>query len=122
MDAGVAFCAQTLPLLIPVAATVLWLALPRPDKWRLALHTIVGLGLTAALVLLVGSLHNDPRPFVVDPSQPALFPHPPDNGFPSDHTAYAGAIALLVMLVRRRLGTALLVLSLVGGLAPFSAP
>lgn len=121
MAALTEFCAQILPLLVFAVAIGGWLFVPGRDKGRLAVRAIVGLTLTAALVLLAGFVHEDPRPFVVDPSHPALFTHPADNGFPSDHTAYAAAIALLVALVKPRLGVALLGLSVVAGLARVGA-
>lgn len=121
MDPLIVFCAQTLPLVPPTVAAVVWFLLPRPQKWGLAVRAVLALGLTAALVLAAGSLHDDPRPFTLDPSHPALFPHAVDNGFPSDHTAYAAAVSLLVLTVRRRLGIVLLAFSVVGGLARVAA-
>ncbi len=117
MDRLVVLCAQLLPLLPPAVAVVLWLRWPRDGKFDLGLRALLAVGLTAALVLAAGLVHQDPRPFVVDPSQPALFPHSADNGFPSDHTAYAAAVALLIAGFRRRLGLALLFMAVVGGLA-----
>ena len=52
---------------------------------------------------MAAHLHTDPRPFVSD-GTPALFPHPADNGFPSDHSAAAGLLAVLVARHRRVLG------------------
>jgi membrane-associated phospholipid phosphatase len=81
--------AQHLPLLIPVAAGVIWLFLARPDKVRLAVQAVVALVVAFVLIQLAAAIHTDPRPFVVDPSIKPLFAHPADNGFPSDHTALA---------------------------------
>jgi membrane-associated phospholipid phosphatase len=68
------------------------------------------------LIKLAAAIHTDPRPLVVDPSIKPLFPHPGDNGFPSDHTALGVTIALLVMIYRRWLGTVLLAAAIVVGL------
>lgn len=121
MDRYIALAAQLLPLVPPAAAVVLWLLLPLAGKLDLALRAVVAVAATAVLVLIAGLVHQDPRPFVVDPAHPALFPHPADNGFPSDHTAYAAAVALLIVTIRRRLGVVLLVIAVVGGLARVAA-
>lgn len=121
MDRLIVLCAQLLPLVPPVVAVVLWLRLPRPAKVDLGLRTLLAVSLTAVLVLIAGFLHQDPRPFVVDPAHPALFPHAVDDGFPSDHTAYAATVALLIVGLRRRIGWTLLAFALVGGLARVAA-
>lgn len=121
MDKVIVLCAQLLPLLPPAVAVVLWMRQPRNGKVDLGLRALLAIGLTAGLVLAAGLVHQDPRPFVVDPSHPALFPHSADNGFPSDHTAYAAAVAFLIAGFRRRLGLALLVMAVIGGLARVAA-
>lgn len=121
MDTLVAAVAQYLPLLIPVAAAVVWWLLPPPDKVALAVQAVLALGVAYALITLAGAVHEDPRPFVVDPTQVPLFAHAPDNGFPSDHTALGATVALLVLPYRRRLGALLLVASVVAGLARVAA-
>jgi undecaprenyl-diphosphatase len=121
MDSVIAVGAQVLPIVPPLVAVLVWWRLARGERGRLAVHAVAALFVTAALVLLAGFVHSDPRPFVVDPSHPALFAHSADNGFPSDHTAYAATAALLVALVRRRLGLILLAVALAGGLARVAA-
>lgn len=120
-DALVVVTAQALPLAVVVLAALVWLTLPVRDKLGVALHGLLTLALTAGLVWLAGHLHTDLRPFVVDPSHPALFAHPADNGFPSDHTAFAVAAALVVLAVRRRTGILLAVLGVLGGMARVAA-
>jgi undecaprenyl-diphosphatase len=46
---------------------------------------------------------------VHDPASKPLFPHPADNGFPSDHSAAAGLLTALVVRYRRILGAAVAV-------------
>ena len=113
--------AQYLPLLIPLAAAVIWLFLPRRDKFALAAQAIVSLVIVMGLIQLAASLHSDPRPFVVDPSVHPLFAHPSDNGFPSDHTALAATVALLVMIYRKLLGAVLLAAAITVGVARVAA-
>ncbi|MDQ2758530.1 MAG: phosphatase PAP2 family protein [Actinomycetota bacterium] len=120
-DTLVVVTAQGLPLAVVGLAALVWLTLPVRNKLRVALHGLVTLALTAGLVWLAGRLHTDPRPFAVDPSHPALFAHPADNGFPSDHTAFAVAAAFVVVAVRRRTGILLSLLGVLGGIARVTA-
>jgi membrane-associated phospholipid phosphatase len=121
MDSLVVATAQYLPLGIPLAAGVVWLFLPRRDKFGLAVKTIASLVFVVVLIKLGAAIYTDPRPFVVDPSVKPLFAHAADNGFPSDHTTVAATVALLVMTYRRRLGAVLLALSILAGAARVAA-
>ena len=121
MNSLTAAVAQYLLFLILAAATVIWLRLPRPDKVGLAVQVVVSLAIAVVFVKLAGAVHADPRPFVVDPSVKPLFAHPADNGFPSDHTALAATVALLVMTYRKGLGAVLLAASVVLGAARMAA-
>jgi undecaprenyl-diphosphatase len=121
MDSLIVFVAQYFLYLILAAATVIWLYLPRPDKVSLAAQALISLVIVFLLIKLAAAIYTDPRPFVVDPSIKPLFAHGADNGFPSDHTAVAVTVALLVMLYRRWLGAALLVASIALGAARIAA-
>jgi membrane-associated phospholipid phosphatase len=113
--------AQDLLFLILLAAAVMWLFLPRQDKMVLVVQAMMSLVVMVVLIKLAAAIHTDPRPFVVDPSIKPLFPHPGDNGFPSDHTALGVTVALLVMMYRRWLGTVLLVAAIVVGATRMAA-
>lgn len=121
MDALIAVVAQYLLFAILAVAAVVWLYLSRPDKVGLAAQTIVSLVLVVVLIKLAAAVHTDPRPFVLDPSLKPLFAHGADNGFPSDHTAVAATVALLVMMYRRWIGVGLLAASLLLGAARMAA-
>ena len=121
MNAMIIAIAQYVPLLIPLVAAILWFFLPRRDKFALAAQAMVSLVVAMGLIQLAATVHSDPRPFVVDPSVRALFTHPPDNGFPSDHTALAATVALLVLLYRKRLVAVLLAASIGVGVARVAA-
>lgn len=121
MNTLVVAIAQYLLFLILVAATVIWLYLPRQDKVGMAVQAIVSLVIAVILIKLAGAIHTDPRPFAVDPSIKPLFSHPADNGFPSDHTALAVTVSLLVMIHRRWLGAVLLAASIMLGAARMAA-
>lgn len=117
----IAIAAQVLPFLPVLAAVVVWLLASRSKKKQLAVLAITAAVLATVFIYVAGAVHEDPRPFVADPSRPPLFPHSADNGFPSDHTVYAATAALLVLTVRRRLGAALVVVAAVGGLGRVAA-
>jgi len=117
MNSLIVAVAQYLFFVILAAAAVIWLLLPLPDKVGLAMQAAVSLAIAVVLVKLAGAVHADPRPFVVDPSIKPLFAHPADNGFPSDHTALAATVALVVMTYRKGLGAVLLAASLILGAA-----
>jgi len=107
--------AQYLLFFVLAAATIFWLFLPRLDKVGLAVQAIVSVVIVVALIKVAAMMYTDPRPFVVDPSIRPLFAHSADNGFPSDHTAVAATVALLVMIYHRWFGAILLAASLVLG-------
>ncbi|MGC1177386.1 MAG: phosphatase PAP2 family protein, partial [Candidatus Saccharimonadales bacterium] len=70
--------------------------------------------LTLLLVKLATSLHQDPRPFIRDGVKP-YFASSTDNGFPSDHTAFSALIGFVVLGYSRKLGIALVLVSLLIG-------
>ena len=121
MDALIVAVSQYLLYFILAAAAVAWLYLPRPDKVGMAAQAIVAVVIMVVLIKFAAAIYTDPRPFVVDPSIKPLFAHPADNGFPSDHTALAATVALLVMMYRRWLGALLLAASIVVGAARMAA-
>jgi len=98
--------AQYLLFGMALLAGLMWLILEGPEKVRLAAEAVIGLVVLGLGIWILGSLHVDPRPFVQDPSTVALFPHPADNGFPSDHAAAGGLLTALVLRHRRALGAA----------------
>jgi len=102
---------------VAAVAFVVWLLMPRSEKVAVAVEMVVGLVAVAVLVKVAGALHTDPRPFVVHPSVQPWFSHPADNGFPSDHTAVGSVTAFVVLRHRRAAGVALLVLTVMVGMA-----
>jgi undecaprenyl-diphosphatase len=65
---------------------------------------------------LVSRFYFDPRPFVQGNFTP-LLPHAADNGFPSDHTLLAAAIAFATFHFNKKLGLFLLLLAILVGVA-----
>lgn len=96
--------AQYLLFVLLAISGVVWLTLDRGGKVVLAAQAIVGLAIVGAGIWIAGKVHTDPRPFVTDPASRPLFPHPADNGFPSDHSAAAALMATLVFRYRRWVG------------------
>ena len=104
MNSLIIFIAQYLLFVLAAIAAGVWLLRDRRGKAFLAAEAIAGLLLVGMGIWLAGHLHTDPRPFVHDPQSAPLFPHPADNGFPSDHSAAAGLLAVLVVRYKRALG------------------
>ncbi|MFN2560406.1 MAG: phosphatase PAP2 family protein [Jatrophihabitans sp.] len=86
-----------------------------------AASAVVGLGLTLLFILIAAKLHTDPRPFVQNPHLHPLISHSADNGFPSDHSAAAGLIAMLVTLRDRLVGAFLWLIAIGVGAARMAA-
>jgi undecaprenyl-diphosphatase len=96
--------AQDLLYVLVLIAAGVWLTRDRRGKVNLAAEAVVGLVIVGIGIVVASRLHSDPRPFVHDPHSAPLFPHPADNGFPSDHSAAAGLLTALVLRYKRWLG------------------
>jgi undecaprenyl-diphosphatase len=116
VDPLIVTVAQYALFVVALGAAVVWLRAPRAEKLPFAVAAIVAMVAVAVAVKLGGTLWTDPRPFVGGGRTP-LFPHPADNGFPSDHTALAVAVSAVVMLWSRRAGAVLLTTALLIGTA-----
>lgn len=115
-----AFLASYLLYAVAAGAVVVWLLSPRTQKLAFALAAVFAAAVVGILVKLMGAVWPDPRPFVVDHTTPAIA-HSADNGFPSDHTALATAIALVVLTRNRLAGWVLLVIAVALGAARVAA-
>lgn len=83
-------------------------------RLRPGVAALLGLGLTQWASHEVGKLTYRPRPFVTLHFTP-LFPHPPNNSFPSSLTAFAAVAAVIGVLAWRRLGVVFAVGTIVVG-------
>jgi undecaprenyl-diphosphatase len=72
-------------------------------RLRPGVAALLGLGLAQWGSHELGKLTYRPRPFVTLHFTP-LFPHPPNNSFPSSLTAFAAVAAVIGVLAWRRLG------------------
>lgn len=113
----VIFTAEYLHLIIAVIAGFVFLGYRSRDLQKQIVLTIIISGVLAlGIDKLLNQLIDSPRPFVVDGIVP-LFSHVADNGFPSEHTLFATAIAGIVFLYQRKIGSLLLLFALLIGIA-----
>jgi len=112
----VRFSAQYLLYIIAAVALVWWITQPKKEKLSIAIFGALALFIAFVLLLISAKFYYDTRPFIVLGITP-LFPHSPDNGFPSDHTILAMTIAFVVTFFDRRVGTILILLSVVLGVS-----
>lgn len=114
MTGLVVLLANVLLYVVAAGAVLAWIRAPRSDWLPFAVAGVCSAVLVAVAVKAAGLLWNDPRPFVVD-GQPPWFPHPADNGFPSDHTTLAVAVAAVVWTRNKAAGLVLMALALLLG-------
>ncbi len=88
--------------LLPVVLFIVYGLLTKRRREFILLSVLV-LPTSYLLGVLAGHLFYDPRPFVVSHTTP-LFPHAPDNGFPSDHALLTGTLAALITAFSMPLG------------------
>ena len=116
----IAAVAQYTLFAVLACAAVVWLTLGQRERLAMLIAFALAVVVGAGLLLASAVGWYDPRPFVVDGTIP-LFPHAPDNGFPSDHTVAATLVAGVVMGFRLRIGLGLLFVSIVLGAARVAA-
>ncbi len=115
MDTLIIFGAKYLIILPALAVLTIVFILPSRERVRFTILLVISLPLALVLAKIAGHLYFNPRPFVVGNFTP-LVQHGADNGFPSDHTLLASALAAAVTVIRPRLGAILWLLALVVGM------
>lgn len=120
MSTLVTLAASYLLYVVALGAGLAWLRTPRDERLPFAVAGAAAAVAVGVLVKVAGALWTDPRPFVVDHVVP-IISHGADNGFPSDHTALAFAVSLVVATRDRMVGAVLLVLSLLLAVARVAA-
>ncbi len=116
MNLIIIFGASYLYLVILGIAVVVFLCLDRYQRKPLLKLLILTSIFAYIPAKLGGLLIHDPRPFVVEHIQP-LIHAATDNGFPSDHTLLSMVIALVVLRFNKKVGSLLVVLALLVGVA-----
>ncbi len=116
METLIILSANYLYLLVLALAGVVFLRVDTPTKWKMAKLALFVFPLCFVIALIAGSLVSSPRPFVVD-GLPPLIQAASDNGFPSDHTLLAMAVAAVIFAYHRKAGILLLLLAAWVGIA-----
>ena len=116
MDILITLSARYLYIIIGFIAICYWLILPRRLKGQVLVFGLIAAIVTYTLVKIGGAVFYDPRPFVSAHTSP-LIPHAVNNGFPSDHTALAAAIAVAIYPISRKFGLGLIALALIVGVS-----
>ncbi len=102
-DALIIFGANYLIWVCVAVAAVAVALLPKDRRVRALALIAISLPLTYLVAKFASALYYNPRPFVTGEFTPLVY-HAPDNGFPSDHTLLASAVATVVYAYRRRVG------------------
>lgn len=114
MQTLIIFTAKYLYIVIALFALGFFISLKREDKIKMVWLAILASVFALVFALIGGHIIYDPRPFVVDHVKP-LIPHAADNGFPSDHTLVSALAAFLIFVFNRKVGSILLLLSVLVG-------
>ena len=101
-----------------VCLIALWFMIKRSEEERkkVIILAIITLPISYVVAKILGHFYYDPRPFVENNFVP-LIPHAMDNGFPSDHTLFASAIASVIYASNKKWGTGLFILALLVGIS-----
>jgi len=101
-----------------ICLIALWFVIKQSNEERkkLLVLAIIALPISYVVAKLLGHFYYDPRPFVENSFVP-LISHMPDNGFPSDHTLFASAIASVVYAFDKKWGTGLFILAFLVGIS-----
>ncbi|MCX6779910.1 MAG: phosphatase PAP2 family protein [Candidatus Magasanikbacteria bacterium] len=116
MDFIAIFIAQYLIFIIIAVGVAFFLHRPSAEKKEILVFSFITLPIIFIISRICAALYFNPRPFV-DNQFLALIPHKPNNGFPSDHTLLASAVAMIIWHFNRKLGSVLMISALLVGLA-----
>lgn len=110
------FGAKYLLILIIGIAFIYFLKQSRNKQKQLVVFGIITCALAFVTARIATQCYYDARPFVTGHFMP-LIPHDSDNGFPSDHTLLASAVAMVIFYFNRKMGMVLLALAVLVGTA-----
>lgn len=120
IDDLVEFLARSGPFLLIALAICLWVWPGNRNERELRQWGCISAALSSALALGVDQviirLWDRPRPFM-DGTAHLLLPPNPDPSFPSDHAAFAFAVAMSLWLVNRKVGWIALVIAVAMSIA-----
>lgn len=116
MNDVIIFCAKYLLIFVGLGIVLAWLKTSKSKKPQFLVAAILGGIVALILSRIAGKLYFDPRPFVTQHIKP-LIPHPPDNGFPSDHALLTMNLTAITYFYSRRIFWVMLVLTAIVGAA-----
>ncbi|EKD46745.1 MAG: undecaprenyl pyrophosphate phosphatase [uncultured bacterium] len=116
MENLIIFGARYLTAVMILIAGVYFLRQAREKKIEMVMFAIITLPAIFLISRIASLLYFNPRPFVVGNFVP-LIEHANNNGFPSDHTLLSAAIAMVIFFYNKKLGSLLLFLALLVGVA-----
>jgi undecaprenyl-diphosphatase len=114
MDSIITFIAKYAIIVPVLVAAYVWWKLNRKQRKDMLIFLICLIALSLLFAKIGEHLYVNPRPPFKDGATP-LFTPSDYNGFPSDHTLFASALAFGVLRYRKNLGLALLGLSVIIG-------
>ncbi len=112
----IVFVAQYLFFMLPLLAAIIFFRLPSGERKKYFISLAIGGICAFILAKLAGLVITDPRPFVNGHVMP-LFPHTPDNGFPSDHTTFGTTLAFISFFYARKWGLVVIPVAILIGAA-----
>jgi len=108
-------------ILVSIIAYLIWfIRLPKHERKQAFYFALITLPLAYIIAKIAGHFYFDARPFVVGNFSP-LIPHIADNGFPSDHTLLAAALAASAACFNRRFSTYLWIVAILIGISRVAA-
>jgi undecaprenyl-diphosphatase len=116
MNDVIIFIAAYFVFVLAAVALLYFLKQPRQKQKEFLFFAAMLLPLSYLAAKVGGYLYFDPRPFVTQNVTPLIL-HPPDNGFPSDHTLLGAAIAAVVFRFNHKTGVLLFFFALLIGWA-----
>ncbi len=103
------------PLLFAIPLLYLWFKKGEDGK-QVAILAIISLAVALLINQIIGHIYFRPRPFAFHQVN-TLLPKSPDPSFPSDHVTFSFAIASIVYLFNKRIGTYAVLLGFLVALA-----
>jgi undecaprenyl-diphosphatase len=116
MNSLIILCAKDLIYLTILLAVIFLLVLPNKKKKNFIIFGVITGAVAYLLAKIGGAIFYNARPFVSEHVIP-LIQHAANNGFPSDHTLIASAIAVTIFMVSKKWGVGFMILAIIIGSA-----
>lgn len=96
------FIAKYFYIISVLGIIIFFIKQPRAIKKSMIVCGAIIAPLSYIIAKISSAFYYNPRPFVMGHFIP-LVAHAPDNGFPSDHTLLAGAIAMIIWFYNKKI-------------------